>query len=61
MLTKAILGELETEVPHQAIARHLRNHTGCGNGQAQAIAVDDRGLRQGKWEHRQAINQDMVR
>ena len=31
------------------VARHFRDHAGGGDGKTDAIAIDDRGLRQRKW------------
>ena len=60
VLAEAILGEAGAEVAHNRIARDLGNHTGCGNGEAVAIAIDDRGLRQRKWENGKAVDKHMV-
>ena len=60
VLAEAIFGEARAEVAHNRIARHLRNHTGCGDGEAVAVAIDDRGLRQRKGENGKAIDQHVV-
>ena len=58
---ETILRKLRAEFAHQAIARHLRDHARGGDAQAQAIAIDQRRLREWKWQDRQTIDQDMLR
>ena len=60
VLAEAIFRETRAEVAHNRIARHLRDHTRGRDAQAVAIAIDDGRLRQRKWKHRQAVDQDMV-
>jgi hypothetical protein len=60
VLAKAILRKLSAKVTHDLVARHLGDHAGGGDAQADAITIDDRRLRQRKRNHRQAIDQDMV-
>ena len=60
VLAETILGEARAEVAHNRIARYLRNHTGCGDGEAKAVAIDDRGLRQRKGENGEAIDKHVV-
>ena len=61
MLAEAILGELPAKVTHDPVARDLGNHA-CGrNAQADAIAIDNCGLRHWKRDHGQTIDQDVVR
>jgi hypothetical protein len=48
VLAEAIFGKARAEVAHNRIARDLGNHTGCGNAEAEAIAIDDRSLRKRK-------------
>jgi hypothetical protein len=60
VLAEAILGELRTKVTHDAIARHLGDHAGGSDAQADAITVDDGRLRKRKWNHRQPVNQNML-
>jgi hypothetical protein len=61
VLAEAIFREPSAEVAHNRVARDLRDHARGGDGEAVAVAVDDRGLRQGKGEHRQPIDEDMLR
>jgi len=60
VLAEAIFGEACAEVAHNRIARDFGNHAGCGNGEAEAIAIDDRGLRQRKGENGKAVDEDVV-
>jgi hypothetical protein len=59
VLAETILGEPRTEVAHNRIARHLRDHARGRDREAVAIAVNDRRLRQRKGKHRQAIDEDV--
>lgn len=60
VLAETILRKARAKFTHQTVAGHLRNHA-CGrDAQAEAIAVDDRRLREREGENRQAINQDMI-
>jgi len=61
VLAEAILGKTGAEVPHNRIARDLRDDAGRGNGEAVTVAVDDRGLRQWKWKYRQAVDENVLR
>jgi hypothetical protein len=61
MLAEAILRKMGTEVTHHSVTRNFRDHTGSGDRKAEAIAIDDSGLRKRKGNHGQAINQDVVR
>lgn len=61
VLTKAILRKLTAKVTHHPVARNLRNHACGGNAHANAVALDNRGLRKRKWNHRQTIDQNVVR
>jgi hypothetical protein len=61
VLAEAIFGESRAEVAHNHIARDLRDHARGGDGEAVAIAVDDRSLRERKGKHRQPIDEDMLR
>ena len=60
VLTEAIFGKARAEVAHNRVARHLGNHTGGGNAKAEAIAIDDSGLRKGKRENGKAVDEHMV-
>ena len=61
VLAETVLRETRAKLAHQGIARDLGDHARGRDAQAQAIAIDDRGLRERKWEDRQAIDQDVVR
>ena len=60
VLAETILGEAGAEFTHNPIARHFRDHAGGSDGETVAIAVDDRGLRQGKGNDRKPIDQDVL-
>jgi hypothetical protein len=60
VLAEAILGKPGAKVAHNRIARDLGDHAGRGDAQAEAIAVDDRGLRERKREDGEAVDEDMV-
>ena len=53
VLAEAILRETRTEVTHYRVARDLCNHARGRNAEAEAIAIDDRGLRKRKRNDRQ--------
>jgi hypothetical protein len=61
VLAKAILRELRAKVTHNPVARDLRDHACCRDAQAKAIAIDNCRLRKWKRNHRQTINQNVVR
>jgi hypothetical protein len=61
VLAEAILRETRAEVAHNRISRHLRDYARGRDAQAVAITVDDRRLRQRKWENRQAVDKDVLR
>ena len=61
MLAEAILRESRAKVTHDPVARHLGDHACRSDAQADAVAIDDCGLRQWKWNHRKTINQNVVR
>jgi hypothetical protein len=61
VLAKAILRETRAEVAHNRIASHFRDHTGGCDGEAVAITVDDRRLREGEGEYREAVDEDVFR
>ena len=60
VLAETILRKARAKFAHQSVARDLRDHARRRDAQAQAIAIDDRSLRQWKWKDRQAIDQDMI-
>ncbi len=60
VLAETILRETRAEFTHQSVARHFRDHARGRDAQAQAIAVDERGLWERKREHRQAVDQGVL-
>src|SRR5262249_37724341 len=58
---ETILRELRAKVTHDPVTRDLRNHAGGSYAQADAIAIDNCRLRQWEWNHRQTINEDVLR
>ena len=60
VLAEAILRETRAEVPHNRVARDLRDDARGRDAEAVAIAVDDRGLGQGEGKHGQAIDERML-
>lgn len=60
VLAEAILGKTGAEVAHNRIARDFGDHARGGDAETVAIAVNDRRLRQGKGENRQAVDEDML-
>ena len=60
MLAERILRKLRAKVTHHPVARDLGNHAGGSDAQADAITLDDRGLRKRKWDDRQPVDQDVV-
>jgi len=61
VLSEAILRKVSAKVTHHPVARDLGDYAGRGNAQADAIAVDDRRLRKRKRNHRQSIDQNVIR
>ena len=61
MLAEAILRKMGTEVTHHSVTGNFRDHTGSGDGKAEAIAIDNSGLGNWKGNNGQAINQHVVR
>ena len=61
MLAEAILRKMGTEVTHHSVTGNFGDHTGSGDGKAEAIAIDNSGLRNWKGDNGQAINQDVIR
>ena len=60
VLAEAILGKARAEVAHNRVARDFCDHAGGGNAEAEAIAIDNRGLRKREGENGQAVDEDMV-
>jgi hypothetical protein len=60
VLAEAILGKARAEVAHNRVARDFRDYAGGGNAQAEAIAIDNCGLRKRKGENGQAVDEHMV-
>ena len=60
VLAEAIFGKARAEVAHNRVARDLGDHTGGGNAEAEAIAIDNRGLRKRKRKNGQAVDEHMV-
>ena len=61
VLAETILRELRAKVTHDPVARDLRDHACRGDAQADAIAIDNCRLRKWKRNHRQTIDQNVVR
>jgi len=61
VLAETILWELRAKVTHHPVAGDLRDHACRGDAQTDAIAIDNCRLRKWKRDHRQTINQDVVR
>jgi hypothetical protein len=60
VLAEAILRKLRAEVTHHPIARDLGDDAGRRDRKAEAIAIDNGGLRQGKRDHGQPVDEDML-
>ena len=61
VLAETIFRKTGAEVAHNRVARDLRDYARGRDAEAVAVAIDDRGLGEGKREHGQAIDQDMLR
>jgi hypothetical protein len=61
VLAEAILRELRAEVTHDSVTRDLGDYACRGDVQTDAIAIDNRRLRKWKRNHRQTVNQNVVR
>jgi hypothetical protein len=61
MLAERILGKLRAKVTHYSVTRDFCDHTGGRNRQAKAVAIDNSGLGNWKWNNGQAIDQNMIR
>ena len=60
VLAEAIFGKARAEVAHNRVPRDFGNYTGRGNCQAEAIAIDNCGLRKRKGENGKAIDKHML-
>jgi hypothetical protein len=60
MLAEAIIRKIGTEVTHHSVTSNFGDHTGSGDGKAEAIAIDNSGLGNWKRNNGQAINQHVV-
>lgn len=60
VLAEAIFGKTRAEVAHNRVARDFGNDTGRGNAEAEAIAIDNCGLRKRKRENGKAVDEHMV-
>jgi hypothetical protein len=60
VLVEAILRELSTKVTHDSVTSDFCDHACRSDAQADAIAIDNCGLRQWEWNHRQTIDEDVV-
>ena len=61
VLAETILRKLRAKVTHDPVARDLCDHACGGDAQTDAIAIDNRRLRKRKRNHRQTINQNVLR
>jgi len=61
VLVEAIFGKLSAEVTHDPVARDFCNHAGGGDGQTEAIAIDDGSLREWKRKNRKPVDQHVLR
>src|SRR2546423_14101040 len=61
VLAETILREVRAKVTHDPVPRDLRDHACRGDAQADAIAIDNCRLRKWKRNHRQTVNQNVIR
>jgi hypothetical protein len=61
MLAEAILRKMGAEVTHHSVPRNFSDHTGSGDGKAEAIAIDNGALGNWKGNNWQAIDQHVLR
>ena len=61
VLAEAILRKTAAEVTHHHVAGHFRDHAGGRDAQADGITVYDSSLGERERNHRQAIDQDVLR
>jgi hypothetical protein len=60
VLAEAIFWKARAEVSHNRVPCDLGNYTGGGNRQAEAIAIDNCGLRKRERENGKAVDEHMV-
>ena len=60
VLAEAIFRKARAEFSHNRIARNFCDHARGCDAEAEAITIDDGGLRQWKRKHRQAIDECMI-
>jgi hypothetical protein len=60
VLSERILWKLRAKVTHHPVASDLGDYAGGSDAQADAITVDDCGLRKRKRDYRQPVDQDVV-
>jgi hypothetical protein len=61
VLAETIFRKTRAEVAHNRIASDFRDHRRRGDAEAVAIAIDDRGLGEGKGKDRQAVDENVLR
>lgn len=61
VLAETILREPGAKFTHHHIARDFRDHTRGRDAKAEAVAVDNRGLREWEWKYRQAVDERVIR
>ena len=61
VLTETIFGKTGAQLPHQTIARDLCDDARRRDAQAQAVAINNRRLRERERKNREAVDQNMVR
>ena len=61
VLAETVFREASAEFAHHHVTRDLRDHARRGDAEAVAVAVDDGGLREREGEHRQSVDQRVVR
>ena len=60
VLAETVFRKLRAKVTHHHIARYFCDNAGGGDGEAVAIAIDDRGLRKRKWNNRKPVDEDVL-
>jgi hypothetical protein len=61
VLAERILWKFGAEVTHDSVTRDLGDDAGGSDAQTEAIAIDNSGLRNWKWNNGQAIYQNVIR